>query len=231
MSRTTPRRIPPLRSTPRPENLGPRIPRVAGHFGDDRHHLGGAKIQRGDEPLGLAGSRSRPANDHLTREPSVELPVVSPQPGQIFRHRHHRSYVLRRNLRTEPESPSVELEHHVALDPPAPRRSGRTGRDGAPAPEPAPCARTRSAEAAIGRSGAVAAGSKGSTLPLESSSAIPVPRGASATGTASSTTTSIVPAAGAARLLSAHPAATAAPHRAPSDRRRRLPDRSAPWRQ
>ena len=78
--------------------------------------------------------------------------------------------------------------------PPAtPRRFARTGRDRRPAPARALPVTTASPLAATGRSGAERSGSNGSTRPRASSSASPSPRLASATGGASTSSTSSVP--------------------------------------
>ena len=136
----------------------------------------------------------RPADDHLAGEASVEFLIGPPLPGERLLHRHHRSNVLRGNLRAEPEAPPLDLEHHVRPHPPCRARSGRTGRDRSPAPR----ASTRRDHArrrrppAAGRARS-AAGRTEAPCPARPAAPAPSPRLASATGTASSTAISSVP--------------------------------------
>ena len=189
MSRTTPRRMPALRSTPTPRIRAPRLAGVARHLGDDGHHLGGAEIERRDQPLGLGAHARRPADDHLAGEAPIEFRNAPPCPGERLLHRHHRSNVLRGNIRAEPEAPAAHLEHHVRPRP-ASRRPIRANRSGS-------TSRTR---ASTRVTTAIAAGRDqrqvrrraqpdrtAAPAHRASSSASPSPRLASATGGASAT--------------------------------------------
>ena len=126
MSRTTPRRMPALRSTPTPEDPAPGVPRVAGHLGDERHRPWSSR-GRARRPAAAAGrSCPRPADDHLAGEPPVELLVRAPLPGEGLLHRRHRSNVLRRKPGAEPEPPSVRPRRPRRDRPATRRRSART---------------------------------------------------------------------------------------------------------
>ena len=88
----------------------------------------------GDQPLGLGAHARGPADDHLAGEPSVELLVCPPAPGERLLHRHHRSNVLRGNLCAEPEAPPPDLEYHVRPHPPG--RSDSREQVGIAVPDP-----------------------------------------------------------------------------------------------
>ena len=68
--------------TPTPRIRRPGLPRIAGDLGDHGDDLGGAEIERRHQPLRLCAHAPPPADDHLTGEPSVELPALPPLSGR-----------------------------------------------------------------------------------------------------------------------------------------------------
>ena len=137
MSRTTPRRMPALRSTPRP-----RIRQPASRGSPVTSAMSATTLvePRSSAATSRCGCALMPAPSRTitwpANRPSSSL-VRASLPGEVLLHRRHRSNVLRRKPGAEPE-PAVRRPRTPRRDRPAtPRRSARTARDRTPWPAPA----------------------------------------------------------------------------------------------